>query len=411
MIGRKDAFEQEVKDATDNVIQDSNLSAFISHIQRNYSENLRRNNCVVDFGLPSYEDIFLKMLFKIGLNGNSENLIPLDHFGDGFISMFVMAVIQAIADFNVEDNCLFLFEEPESFLHENHQEYFYKSVLCGLSEKGHQVIYTTHSDRMIDPFDTKGVIRLEMDETNQTIVKYNCILPLAASMVDEDTGEIIRLSRYNEFIKSVEPNLSRILFSRKVILVEGPNDVLVYKHIIKNRVLQMVEHNDRVSNKERFADTFLCFDNIAIVCHFGKSTALYLIELCKHFNIDYFVITDWDLFEPISYVDDLLRYQTEDQYKNSLEYDLCNEKGLMTINWRLLRSAGQERLHFNNRRLEEAIGYPHNDKSSIKIWDHISSERFTIDESILPVSLFNFLGFRHLLLEAAEESRSIIGNS
>jgi predicted ATP-dependent endonuclease of OLD family len=49
--------------------------------------------------------------------------------------MFVMAVIQAIAEENIEDKCLFLFEEPESFLHENHQEYFYKMVLCGLSEK------------------------------------------------------------------------------------------------------------------------------------------------------------------------------------------------------------------------------------------------------------------------------------
>jgi predicted ATP-dependent endonuclease of OLD family len=68
--------------------------------------------------------------------------------------MFVMSVIQAIAESNTEDKCLFLFEEPESFLHENHQEYFYKMVLCKLAEK-HQVIYTTHSDRMVDIFDTR----------------------------------------------------------------------------------------------------------------------------------------------------------------------------------------------------------------------------------------------------------------
>jgi predicted ATP-dependent endonuclease of OLD family len=48
--------------------------------------------------------------------------------------MFVMAVIQAIAEEN-DDKCLFLFEEPESFLHENHQEYFYKMVLCSLTKK------------------------------------------------------------------------------------------------------------------------------------------------------------------------------------------------------------------------------------------------------------------------------------
>jgi predicted ATP-dependent endonuclease of OLD family len=49
--------------------------------------------------------------------------------------MFVMAVIQSIAEEYSEDKALFLFEEPESFLHENHQEYFYKAVLCKLAEK------------------------------------------------------------------------------------------------------------------------------------------------------------------------------------------------------------------------------------------------------------------------------------
>ncbi|MBB6697140.1 hypothetical protein [Clostridium algidicarnis] len=64
------------------------------------------------------------MMFKIGLNGDSNNLVPIDHFGDGYVSMFIMAVIQAIVETNIEDKCLFLFEEPESFLRENQQEYF-----------------------------------------------------------------------------------------------------------------------------------------------------------------------------------------------------------------------------------------------------------------------------------------------
>ena len=203
MNDKKGDFENKVSEATNEILQDSDLKSFIDVIQRNYSTNLRKNNCTVDFGLPNYEDIFLKMLFKIGLNGNQENLIPIDHFGDGFISMFVMAVIQSIAESNTEDQCLFLFEEPESFLHENHQEYFYKTVLCGLAEKGHQVIYTTHSDKMIDPFDTKGLIRLEMDENNQTVKKYNNVDDFSFEEVDEDTGEVIDYSRYNEFVKTV----------------------------------------------------------------------------------------------------------------------------------------------------------------------------------------------------------------
>lgn len=174
MAQKQEDYEKEVKASTEKVLENSQLSSFINKIKANYSTNLRNNSCEVVFGLPDYEDIFLQMIFKVGLNGERENLIPIDHFGDGYISMFVMAVIQAIAESNTEDKCLFLFEEPESFLHENHQEYFYKTVLCNLSERGHQVIYTTHSDKMIDIFDTKSIIRIEFDEeSKQTLIKYN----------------------------------------------------------------------------------------------------------------------------------------------------------------------------------------------------------------------------------------------
>ena len=288
MKDKKNVFEAEVKTSTDKVLEDSQLHLFILSIQKNYKENLRNNSCHVDFGLPNYEDIFLKMMFKVGLNGDLDNLIPIDHFGDGFISMFVMAVIQAIAETNLEDKCLFLFEEPESFLHENHQEYFYKMVLCNLAEKGHQVIYTTHSDRMIDAFDTKGIIRLELDENNQTIKSYNNVGEFVDPFIGalpQDFEEPINVIRFNEYVKTVEPNLNRMLFSKKVILVEGPNDVLVYKEVIRKKVLESIEGRDDITNKVKFAETYLNFENISFVCHHGKATALYIIELCKHFNI------------------------------------------------------------------------------------------------------------------------------
>ncbi|MCP3807739.1 ATP-binding protein [Paenibacillus sp. Lou8.1] len=136
MKGKRKTFEGEVKDSTDRVLADSKLHSFLEDIRSNYSTNLRDSNFFIGFELPDYEDIFLDMIFKIGLNGDTENLISIDHFGDGYISMFVMAIIQAIAESNKSDKCLFLFEEPESFLHENHQEYFYKTVLCSWQKKG-----------------------------------------------------------------------------------------------------------------------------------------------------------------------------------------------------------------------------------------------------------------------------------
>ncbi|WP_454054734.1 ATP-dependent nuclease [Clostridium sp. Marseille-Q7071] len=402
MLKKKGNFKNEIKNSTDSVIRDSNLNNFISKIQKNYSKNLRDNNCNIEFGLPDYEDIFLEMMFKIGLNGDTDNLVPIDHFGDGYISMFVMAVIQAIAEANSEDKCLFLFEEPESFLHENHQEYFYKVVLCGLAENGHQVIYTTHSDKMIDIFDTKGLIRIEFDETlKQTDVKYNKAKDDFQSdikILEVEGDELIeRVRDYNNYIKIIEPNLNKIIFSRKVLLVEGPNDMMVYKELIRKKVLE-------VSGDAKLADTYLNFNNMAIIPHHGKITALVLAKLCKYLGLDYFVINDFDFKDNLI---DKLDFKTEDDLKNSdfykseindiKAYNIKGEelsektkKAMITTNWKLINETNIDHIHFNIPKLECVIGYSANDKDSTGIWNTINKID-SFSEELFPLKLVKFL--------------------
>ncbi|MEY2364249.1 AAA family ATPase [Lysinibacillus capsici] len=402
MLNKKNIFKKELKVSTEEVLNNSKLIAFIEKIQSNYSKNLRDNNCNIDFGLPEYEDIFLEMMFKIGLNGDTDNLIPIEHFGDGYISMFVMAVIQAIAEDNSDDKCLFLFEEPESFLHENHQEYFYKVVLCGLAENGHQVIYTTHSHKMIDIFDTKGLIRLEFDENKkQTEVKYNnhnSDFSSAVTVPELENDQLVeRVRDYNNYIKIIEPNLNKIIFSRKVLLVEGPNDLLVYKEVIRKKVF-------KITGDAKFADAYLSFNNIAIIPHHGKITALILIKLCKHLGLDFFVINDFDFSEDFI---SKLEFTTEDDYKNSDFYqnDISNikasnnkgeelsvktKKGMVTTNWRLINESRPNQIHFNIPKLEYVIGYNNNDKDSLGIWNTINKIE-TFGENLFPQKLIEFL--------------------
>jgi putative ATP-dependent endonuclease of OLD family len=383
LVDKKVEFDRHTKEATENVLRDSLLQSFIEKIRFNYSTNLRNNDCHVEFGLPNYEDIFLQMLFKIGLNGNSENLIPIEQFGDGFISMFVMAVIQAIAETNTEDKCIFLFEEPESFLHENHQEYFYKMVLCPLANKGHQVIYTTHSDKMIDIFDTKSIIRLEFDENEKrTVCKYN-------NTEEEPNFEnIVQINNFNSYIKSIEPNLNKILFSRKVILVEGPNDLLCYTHAFEKTIYE-------ITGDYNFSKAYLNFRNISILPHHGKATALYLLKLCKHFGLDYFLINDLDMeidiIEELNNFGEITELQESDLYLlDEFENRNSTSKGIITTNFNLLKSAGIEKIHFNIPKLEGVIGYESNDKNSLNIWNRLQEiEVFGID--FLPESLTSFL--------------------
>lgn len=403
MAAKQEDYEKEVELATDKVLENSQLNAFIGKIKENYSTNLRNNSCEVKFGLPDYEDIFLQMIFKVGLNGDNANLIPIDHFGDGYISMFVMAVIQAIAESNTDDRCLFLFEEPESFLHENHQEYFYKTVLCNLAEKEHQVIYTTHSDRMVDIFDTKSIIRIEFDEqSKETVIKYNNVGEFSPTMPTSISGqEIISFANFNSYIKSVEPNLNKILFSRKVVLVEGQNDILAYKIAIEKEV-------EKAKGDKKYAETYLSFLNIAFVVHHGKATAYLLIELCKHFGLDYFVINDWDF--DTDFIANLSVFPDENTLKQGNLYlkdgaddRSSNSKGMITTNWKLLNSAGIDKIHFNIPKLEAVLGYQSDDKDSLGILNTVQT--FTIyPETFLPTKLKEFLELDKLIAQITSVS-------
>lgn len=400
MQWRKEKFKTDIENATSEVLEWthqewSELSEFINNIKSNYSHNLQDKSCEVNFSFPDYEDIFLQMMFKIWLNWSIENLIPIDHLGDGYVSMFVMAVIQAIAESNTQDQCLFLFEEPESFLHENHQEYFYKMVLCKLAKK-HQVIYTTHSDKMIDFFDTKWIIRLEFDEgRKQTENRYNDI--------NADKKEEFR--DYNDYIQRIEPNLNKILFSKKVILVEWPNDVLVYKYAIEQKIKEKIASREDIEDKELYSQTYLNFENVVIIPHHGKTTARVLIELCKHFRVDFFVITDWDFntdfrdkmdleFEDIKSepVWNKIKEQKGKRWQQleegTIKWMITNNKKLITISW--------ENIHFNFPKLEKVIWYvdedenPIIDKDSMWIWEKLKTLN-TIPQELFPKILENFL--------------------
>ncbi len=414
---KKDTFKNQSKNSVDEVLANSKLNKFISQIKANYCKNLRENAITVDFGLPDYEDIFLQMVFKIGIGGDINKLVPIDHFGDGYISMFIMAVIQAIAESSSEHKCLFLFEEPESFLHENHQEYFYNNVLCPLAEN-HQVIYTTHSHKMIDIQNAENIIRLEL-ENGATIKKYNNIGEFKPEIISDLFTEeeevqtavnpIQTIDQFNNFIKIIEPNINKILFSHKVIMVEGPNDLMVYKYLIQKKVKESyLAKNQEIDSaeSERYAQTYMSFKNFVIIPHHGKTTAYILARVCKHFGVDYFMINDWDF--DTNFIEDLklknfggkekdcesLENWVAIRNQNSKENKPYSEKtikSMITVNKNLLNEAKDCQIHFNIKKLETILGCTDKNKDSLKIWEHLQKITENKITQLFPESLNRFL--------------------
>jgi hypothetical protein len=237
---------------------------------------------------------------------------------------------------------------------------------------------------MIDIFDTKSIIRLEFDETEKrTINKYNKLDDFTPNV-----RPVINLENYNSYIKSVEPNLNKILFSRKVILVEGPNDLLAYNFVIEKTVKSIIDDIN-------YSKSYLNFRNISIVPHHGKATALLLIDLCKHFGLEYFVINDLDFSE--NFINQLNDFETIEELKESDLYLNENgvarsstKRGMITTNWNLIKNAHLDNLHFNIPKLETVLGYEPNDKNSIGIWNKLN-EIEDFEETFFPVKLSSFL--------------------
>ena len=178
--------------------------------------------------------------------------------------------------------------------------------------------------------------------------------------------------------------------------------MMTYKYIIERELMNL-------GKDKKYAETFLNFKNISIVPHHGKSTAIYLIEICKHLKLDFFVINDFDFID--NYIEKL--NAIPDDFQNSLFYNneistikALNKKGeqlaektkkaMMTNNYNLLKAASLDKIHFNIPRLEEVLNYDSNDKDSYKIWLELKKIE-SFNETIFPQKLRIFLEIESLL--------------
>ena len=140
------------------------------------------------------------------------------------------------------------------------------------------------------------------------------------------------------------------------------------------------------------------FENISFVCHHGKATALYILELCKHFQIDCYLINDWDFETEDLNIEFIKGFETLEALKADPIYINSdrNRKSMITTNRKLLENTSPEKIHFNVKRLENVIGYPYNDKNSLKIWNHITSDDFVVTDFLYPETLNLFLNIDKL---------------
>lgn len=122
--------------------------------------------------------------------------------------------------------------------------------------------------------------------------------------------------------------------------------------------------------------------------------------MCKHFQIDYFLINDWDFeladisIAQIRGFADLTALHADPIYTGGDR----TRKAMLTTNKKLIESSSEQNVHFNVKKLESVIGYTSDDKSGLKIWNLIQDPAFVITTDLFPDNLAEFIGLNNLVI-------------
>ncbi|WP_146740112.1 ATP-dependent nuclease [Moraxella ovis] len=192
----------------------SDLSDLDNQINKNINDFFSGVQIKLHFETPNISDIFKSGTIKVFESDDTAR--NLSYYGHGSQRSIQMALIRSLAEVNATENFatnLLLIDEPELYLHPTAIEQL-RVALKYLSKNGYQVIFTTHSAQMITSEDIGNTLLIRKSK-KETV----CLTSLsqAVSSVISDT-----ISQ-RELLFSLT-NSSKILFSEKVLLVEGTTE-------------------------------------------------------------------------------------------------------------------------------------------------------------------------------------------
>lgn len=152
----------------------------------------------------------------------------LARLGHGFQRSFLLALLQELASFDDKDapSLLLGCEEPELYQHPPQARHL-AAIFERLSVQGSQILVTTHSPYFVsgENFESIRTVRRSLDNNCSTIRQYT--FADLASRFAEVLDKPLRNSSATsaKLHQALQPSLSEMFFTQKLVLVEGLEDV------------------------------------------------------------------------------------------------------------------------------------------------------------------------------------------
>ncbi len=243
-------------------IGDGEYSAF-GELKRSLDKHmLSYGNKELDFILkPPKPEELIKNSFEPYVNVNG-NKLKVESQGMGYQRSLIFSLICNMAEIDSSTYNLlnlYLIEEPELFLHPNHQNHFRNKLIELSSKENNQLILTSHSPYFLNNIENKKysqVKRIYLDEMG--VSKLNEISTDEISVICDENGLLMANAknkcRSNSWSKEelkeeskkisdedalryllwVDPNRSNAFLSKKVLLVEGLTEKALFSFIFNH---------------------------------------------------------------------------------------------------------------------------------------------------------------------------------
>ena len=195
-----------------------------------------------------------------------ENKIPsnIEMLGTGMQRIIMSNIIKMGSESGSKEPTILLFEEPEVNMHANAIADLAYNLRHFAKADNQQVIATTHSSQLVseDIMDTRGLIRVDKQNGLTTI--------------HQNTMPDTELESAKNLVYFDRPR-SDMFFAKKVVLVEGPTEYMLYNYLKKRGDLP---HS--------------LTQNVTVIDTIGKWSMPYFQKILNSYNIRHSVLYDTD---------------------------------------------------------------------------------------------------------------------
>lgn len=274
-VHREDAKSQKytkVKEAIEELsdyIGDGDYSAFGELKQSLKKHMLDYGNKELDFTLnPPKPDELIKNSFEPYVNVDG-NKLKVDSQGMGYQRSLIFSLICNMAELDSSSSNLlnlYLIEEPELFLHPNHQNHFRNRLMQLSRHDNNQIVITSHSPYFLNNIDNYSQVKRVSISDNISNLKE--ITHDDVSVICAENGTLMtdafnyngRMSKeeYEKTVKKIskadvlryllwiDPNRANAFLSKKVLLIEGSTEKAFFSFVFNNSAGELY-HNDQKS--------------------------------------------------------------------------------------------------------------------------------------------------------------------